>query len=384
MTRIVVVAGEASGDQLGAGLIRSLHAVDPAIEIEGIAGPAMAAAGCHVWRDSEELAVMGLFEIVRHLPRLRRIMRDTEARVLTNPPDLFIGIDAPEFNLRIEGRARKAGIRTVHYVSPSVWAWRQRRVRVLQRACDLVLCLLPFEADFLRAHGVDARFVGHPLADEIPAPLDRSDVRRELGIDADTVVAVLPGSRLSEVERLTPLFARAAQRIAAHGPDTLFLIPAASPEVRRRIDALWQHSCSGIATRVLDGEARAAMGAADAVLLASGTATLEAMLVGRPMVVAYRLARLTAAVGRLFRLLKIQHFALPNLLAGEGIVPELMQEAATPEALAGAMIEIFDNPDSYTELLEQFQRLAGGIRRSASDEAAKAALELLGQDTTAA
>ena len=232
MSRVVVIAGEASGDRLGAGLIRAARALNPDLEFEGVAGDEMRAAGCRSWFDCGELAVMGLFEVLRHLPRLRRIKRDIERRLLAEPPDVLVGIDAPDFNLRVERVARRAGIPTVHYVCPSVWAWRQSRVKVLRKACDRVLCLLPFEAAFLERYDVRGEFVGHPLADDIPASVDRAEARRSLGIDADTVVALLPGSRDGEVARLGPAFAQTAAWLAARVDGLEFVSPAASPELR--------------------------------------------------------------------------------------------------------------------------------------------------------
>jgi len=378
MSRVVVIAGEASGDRLGAGLIRAARALNPDLEFEGVAGDEMRAAGCRSWFDCGELAVMGLFEVLRHLPRLRRIKRDIERRLLAEPPDVLVGIDAPDFNLRVERVARRAGIPTVHYVCPSVWAWRQSRVKVLRKVCDRVLCLLPFEAAFLERHDVPGEFVGHPLADDIPASVDRAEARRSLGIDADTVVALLPGSRDGEVTRLGPAFAQTAAWLAARVDGLEFVSPAASPELRARFEEQLREEAPGCRVKVLDGRARDAIAAADAVLVASGTATLETMLLNRPMVVAYKLAPLTYRVARLLRLMKIDYFSLPNLLADRPLVPELVQHHASPEAMGAEILELLRSPDRRQALAKTFDSLHDQLRCSASDRAARAVLDVGG------
>ena len=308
MPRIAIVAGEISGDRLGAGLIRTVRKRRPDVRFVGIGGPGMAAEGCDIWVPSEELAVMGLAEVVRHLPRLRRILRDLERRLLADPPDLYIGIDAPDFNLRVERRMRSAGLRTVHYVSPSVWAWRPGRVSVLREACDHVLCLLPFEADFLHRHDVAATFVGHPLADELPASPDPAVARQTLGLPlTGPVVAVLPGSRASELERLGPVFAETIAWLGARAPGLTVIVPMATPALRSRFAGLWSPAATGgVNVRVIEGQSQLAIAAADVVLFASGTATLEAMLINRPMVVAYRLAPLSYASLKFLRLVQVE------------------------------------------------------------------------------
>ncbi|MEO8223552.1 MAG: lipid-A-disaccharide synthase [Gammaproteobacteria bacterium] len=380
MPRIAIVAGEVSGDRLGAGLIRAVLARRPDVEFAGIAGPEMEAAGCKAWWPSEELAVMGLAEVVRHLPRLRRILRELEQRLTEDPPDLYIGIDAPDFNLRVERRLRPTGLRTVHYVSPSVWAWRPGRVRVLREACDHVLCLLPFEADFLEAHGVRASFVGHPLADELAGGPDQQAARQVLGLPpTGTVVAVLPGSRAGEVERLGPVFAATLAWLSSRVPGLQAVVPMASPALRSRFAPLWAPAATGgVPVCVLGGQAQLAMAAADVVLLASGTATLEAMLVNRPMVVAYRLAPATYAALRMLRLVRVDHFALPNLLAGERLVPELLQAAASPAALGTEVLRWLEQPEARDRLRQRFAALGSSLRSRASEQAAEVVLDLLG------
>jgi lipid-A-disaccharide synthase len=378
MPRIAIVAGEVSGDRLGAGLIRAVLARRPEIRFAGIAGPLMQAAGAEAWRRSDELAVMGLAEVVRHLPRLRRIIRELEARLLADPPDLYIGIDAPDFNLRIERTVRAADIPTVHYVSPSVWAWRSGRVRVLREACDQVLCLLPFEADFLHRHQVPAVFVGHPLADELPADPDPLAARRQLGLTGPgRVLAIMPGSRGGELERLGTVFAETARWLQMRLPDISFIAPMATPALRSRFAAQWQQATGGLPIQLIDGQSHTAMAAADAILLASGTATLEAMLLNRPMVVAYRISPLSYALVKLFRLIHVQYMALPNLLADQRLVPEFVQGQVEPEALGAALLELLEDSGSRQALSERFRELGTTLRHAASERAADTVLAML-------
>jgi lipid-A-disaccharide synthase len=375
--RIAIVAGEASGDALAAGLIRAARELRPDVTFEGIAGPQMRAAGCDAWFPSEDLAVMGLVEVLRHLPRLARLRSATVARVRALAPAAYVGVDAPDFNLRIEGAVRRQGIRTVQYVCPSVWAWRQSRVRVLREACDEVLCLLPFEQAFLARHGVPGRFIGHPFADEIGVP-DPAGARAALGLAAGPVVAVLPGSRHGEMARIGPLFAATVALLARDLPGLAFVAPMAAPPLADQFrEELRQHA-PGVPVTLLAGDARRAMAAADVVLVASGTATLEALLLERPMVVAYRLAPATYALARALRLVRLAHFSLPNLLAGRALVPEFLQGQATPEALAAAVLERLRDPAGAAALRVEFRRIAGEIRCNASLGAARAVLAQAG------
>lgn len=338
----------------------------------------MQAAGAEAWWQSDELAVMGLAEVVRHLPRLRRIMRELEARIRADPPDLYIGIDAPDFNLRIERVVRAGGVPTVHYVSPSVWAWRSGRVRVLREACDNVLCLLPFEAEFLQQHQVPAVFVGHPLADELPADPDRGAARRQLDLpEQGRVVALLPGSRGGELERLGPVFAETARWLQARLPDVVYVAPMATPELRKRFAAQWHQSAAGLPIQLIDGQSHTAMAAADVILLASGTATLEAMLLNRPMVVAYRISPLSYALVKALRLIHVQYMALPNLLADQRLVPEFVQGQVEPAILGAALFELLDKPANRQLLGERFLELGKGLRQGASERAADAVLGML-------
>lgn len=380
MPRIAIVVGEASGDQLARGLINALRSRYPDAEFVGLTGPQMRAAGCQSWGDCQQLAVMGLVEVIGHLPRLRRLMRTLRQRLRDDPPDVLIGIDAPDFNLRLEAYARKLGIPTVHYVCPSVWAWRQSRVKTVRRSCDLVLCLLPFEKEFLQQHAVRAEFVGHPLADEIAAAADRSACRQQLNVPSGPCLAILPGSRNSEIALLAPVFLATAEQLFGQLPQLSCRVAAASTDIAARLRALVAEA--GLANKIVVHEeaTRSVVGAADAVLLASGTATLETMLLGRPMVVAYKANPITAWIGR--RLVRIPYFSLPNLLAGEALVAEFLQEQARPEVLAAALRELLNARDQNAAMLQRFARLGAGLRRNASERAADAVLSLLNLQPT--
>ena len=376
--RIALVAGEASGDVLGAAFIDAVRALRPDTRFYGVAGPRMQSAGCELLADSEELAVMGLAEILRHLPRLLRLRRHVTRSLLDDPPDLFVGIDAPEFNLGLAARLKQAGVPTVQYVSPQVWAWRQGRVRHIAKAVDLVLCLLPFETRFYAEHAVRAEFVGHPLADQIPLDIDRAAARRELGLpDDQPVVALLPGSRLGEVTRLGADFAAAAAllepRAGVGAP--LFVAPMATPRVREVFAG--QVKAAGAPVRLLDGQARLALAAADVVLVASGTATLETLLSKRPMVAAYKVAPLTAWVVRGLGLVKVPFFSHPNLLAGEALVPEFLQEQVTPQALADAVAAQLADVEGRARLQRAFTDIHLALRQDGARKAALAALSVL-------
>jgi len=378
--RVGIVAGEHSGDQLGAALIAALRERVPQLECFGVAGPKMIAAGCEAWWGADQLAVMGLSEVLRHLPRLLRLRASLRQRLLAARPHVFIGIDAPEFNLRLARQLKRAGVRTVQYVSPQVWAWRQGRVRSIGSACDLVLCLLPFEAKFYAAHGVAAVFVGHPLADQIPLPVDRAAARRALGLEGEgPVVALLPGSRLAEVSRLAGPFAAAAAHIAAQRPGYRFIAPMASAAVREVFDSQVAQLAGAPAIAVLDGQAQRALAAADAAIVASGTATLETLLSGRPMVVAYRVSAVTAFVLRTLGVVKVRYFSQPNLLAGRRLVPEFFQEQVSGAALGAALLQELEDRGHVRELLDEFATVHRALRRGGAARAAQAILECLGR-----
>lgn len=378
--RIGLVAGEASGDLLGAGLIREIRKRHPEAVFEGVAGPKMIAAGCVAWENSSALSVMGLIEPLKEIPRLLKLRRDLRKRWIASPPDVFVGIDAPDFNLGLEKRLRKKGIRTVHYVSPSVWAWRQRRIRKIAAAVDRVLCLLPFEKEFYDQHQVRADFVGHPLADNLPESADRDAARLQHELVAKTVVAIMPGSRKGEVERLGAVFAAAAGKLAARYADIEFITPMASAETRQIFTK--QIEAQGVAGRftLIDGDAQSALAAADVVLLASGTASLEAALMRRPMVAAYRVAPLTYFIVQTFKLIKLKYFTLPNLLTHEPQVAEFIQNGATPEALAEAVAELLDDSGRRARIEASFGALRTSLRRGADARAAEAVLQVIAND----
>ena len=374
-TRIALCAGETSGDQLGAGLIDELRARFPDAEFAGIGGDGMRAAGMQTWHDASELAVMGLAEVLAHLPRLLKLRKAFRQRVLDWKPDVFIGIDAPDFNLGVERWLKQRGVRTVHDVSPSVWAWRESRAAKIGASADRVLCLFPMEPPIYARHGVDAVFIGHPLADAVALQPDREGARAVLGEALDApVLALLPGSRLGEIQRMLPDFADAARRLAADIPNLRVLVPAANAQCRAAIEAVLGDAPL---FHVLDGKAQQAMIASDVVLLASGTAALEAMLCKRPMVIGHRISGLTYAIVKAFGMLKSAHVSLPNVLAGETLVPELLQDACTPGALHAALLHWFRDADAVQALQPKFLALHQVLRRDASARAADAIAPLL-------
>jgi lipid-A-disaccharide synthase len=376
--RIALVAGEASGDTLGAALIEALRRRFPAAEFAGVAGPRMRSAGCTGWHSIDELSVMGLTEVITHLPRLLRLRRALCARIVEWRPDVFIGVDNKEFNLGLAKRLKRQGLATVQYVSPQVWAWRRGRARTIGESVDLVLCLFPFEPDFYREYGVRAAFVGHPLADQIPMEVDRGAARAALGIRPDArVLAVLPGSRRGEVERLAEPFARAAELVARRSPGLVCIAPMVTPALREMFAGRCAELAPTAAVRLLDGNARGALVAADVALVASGTATLEAALSKRPMVVAYRLGAVTAFILRTFGLVKVRHFSQPNLLGGATLVPEFFQATATPENLAGALLRWLDDPAAVAGVTAEFARIHERLRCNGAERAAAEIAELL-------
>jgi lipid-A-disaccharide synthase len=379
--RIGVVAGEASGDQLGAALIKSLRELSPNVEITGVAGEAMREAGCTALASSDELAVMGFVEPIRHLPRLWRLRSRLFEHFSSGSFDAFIGIDAPAFNLGLAHKLKQKGLTTIQYVSPQVWAWRQGRVRKIAAAVDAVLCLLPFEPEFYAKHHVRAEFVGHPLADQIALAPDRIAARHSLGIAADAqVVAILPGSRLGEVARLGSDFALAARQLANQlNPAPVFVAPMATPAVRKIFARQVAQTAAPI--RMVDGQSRTVLAAADAALVASGTATLETLLHGCPMVVAYRVAPLTAFIARDLGLVKSTFMSYPNLLAGEALVPEFLQEGVTPEALSSALQDALGD-DRREHLKARFLGIHEQLRQGGAARAARVVLELMAARST--
>lgn len=369
---VALVAGEASGDILGSGLMQALRAQHPDVEFIGVGGSRMELQGLKSYFPLERLAVMGLVEVLGRLPELLARRKRLLKALLNVRPDVFIGIDAPDFNLDLALKLRRNGIKTVHYVSPSVWAWRQKRVLKIRDACDLMLTLFPFEAKFYDAHQVAVRFVGHPLADTIPLEPDRASARVALNLpQGGLIVALMPGSRGGEVGRLGELFLAAADRLRSMRPGIRFVVPCASPERRAQLEQMLVGR--DLPLTLLDGNSHEALAASNAVLIASGTATLEALLYKRPMVVAYSVAPLTFRI--LKRMVRSPYVALPNLLAQRLLVPELLQDAATPEAMAQLLSPLLDNGDIQTEGFDAIHRT---LRCDASRQAASAVLELVG------
>lgn len=376
--RIALVAGEASGDLLGAGLVRALLERFPDAQFAGIGGPSMTDLGFEAWWPSERLSVMGLVEVLRHLPQLLKLRRELVERVAAWKPDVFVGIDAPDFNLGVERRLKARGIRTVHYVSPSVWAWRESRAAKMGLSADRVLCLFPMEPPIYARHGVEARFVGHPLAEAFAPRPDRAAARRALDLPGSArVLALLPGSRRGEIARLAEPFVLAARQLAHAVPGLRVVAPMANSACRDAFIAVLERCRMRGHVEVLEGRAHEALVASDVVLVASGTATLEALLAKRPMVVGYRLNPLTHFIVRSFGLLKVSRYSLPNVLAGEDLVPELMQDACTPEALADAALRYLRDPALAEALLPKYVRIHATLKKDASREAAAAIAELL-------
>jgi lipid-A-disaccharide synthase len=376
--RVGLLAGEASGDTLGADLIHSLRKLAPDAKFFGVAGPKMQAAGCEVWEPAESFAVMGLFDVLRDLPRLAKLLARIKRMFLTARPDVFVGIDAPDTNLRIARTLHAAGIPTVQYVSPQVWAWRQGRARHIRETVDLVLCLLPFEKRFYDEHGIRAEFVGHPLADAIPEKVDREGARRALDLAPDAaVVALLPGSRRGEVARLAADFAATLRWLAERRPGLKFVAPMASAATRQIFSRALERDAPGIEVQLIDGQATTALSAADVVLVASGTASLEAALCKRPMVVVYRLGALSAWILTRFNLVRSKFFAQPNLLADRRVVGEYFQQQIIPESIGAELLMWLDDTERRSALEREFSRIHAELRRGAGPRAAQAILALL-------
>ncbi|WP_323084033.1 lipid-A-disaccharide synthase [Providencia alcalifaciens] len=373
---IGLVAGETSGDILGAGLIRALKQQVPNARFVGVAGPLMQAEGCEAWYEMEELAVMGIVEVLGRLPRLLSIRKDLTQRFTELQPDVFVGIDAPDFNITLEGRLKSKGIKTIHYVSPSVWAWRQKRVFKIGRSTNLVLAFLPFEKAFYDRFDVPCRFIGHTMADSIPLNPDKQAARERLNIPATAkCLALLPGSRHSEVEMLSADFLKTATLLNSHFADLHIVVPLVNQKRRQQFDEIKQQVAPELNVHILDGQARDAMTAADATLLASGTAALECMLTKCPMVVGYRMKPFTFWLAK--RLVKTPYVSLPNLLAGKEIVKELLQEECQPQQLADQLLPLLEGGEQVDALKETFLQLHQLIRCDADQQAADAVLDLV-------
>jgi len=372
--RIAIVAGESSGDQLGAGLIRALKIYYPNAVFEGIGGSKMIQEGFVSLFPMDRLSVMGFIEPLKRLPSLLRIRGALFRHFLDNKFDLMVGIDSPDFNLGLEEKLRNKGIKTAHYVSPSVWAWRESRVKKVFRAVDLMLTLLPFEKAFYQQHNVPVVCVGHPLAEELPVKAGANKARQELGLTDGPVLTIMPGSRASEVKKLANLFLDVAERCKANIPEIQIIIPAATPERKYQLDQIVKKYPS-LEVTLLDGRSLLAMAAADVVLLSSGTATLEAMLLKKPMVVSYRLGRLTYAL--VSRMLKVKYVALPNLLADELLVPEFLEGNTTLENISIEVMKFFNHPYLVNDLQKRFEEIHKTLRCGGSEMAAKALSDLI-------
>ncbi|RLA56410.1 MAG: lipid-A-disaccharide synthase [Gammaproteobacteria bacterium] len=375
--RIGVLAGEASGDILGSRVLAALKSRYDEVIVEGIGGPLLQAQGLDSLFPMERLSVMGFVEPLKRLPELLRIRAAVYRHFRDNPPDLFLGIDSPDFNLRLEKKLRRAGVTTAHLVSPSVWAWRRGRIGKIKRSVDLMLCLFPFETAIYQQHGIPVSFVGHPLADEIAERVDQAAARADLGLAPDgKLLALLPGSRGSEVRMLAPVFLQVADILWQRDRRLSFVIPAANDLRRSELMRLLQEYPQ-LPVTLLSGQSREAMAAADAILLASGTATLEAALLKRPMVVAYRVAALSWFL--LSRMLKTEHVALPNVLAGKALVPELLQGAATPAAMVSALLPLLGVEAGATAArqVREFDVIHRQLQRDFSVQAADALMHLV-------
>ena len=374
LKRVAIVVGEASGDLLGAGLIRELKKKFPHCQFEGIGGEKMKSEGMLSHFPMDRLAVMGLIDPLKRLPELLSIRRSLRERYLNHPPDVFIGIDAPDFNLSLERKLRDANIKTVHYVSPSVWAWRQGRIKKIAKSVDLMLTLFPFEKAFYESHDVPVKFVGHPLADQIPLVNDKSPARKRLGLNADKkYLAILPGSRSAEVEKIGTIFFEVAKRLLEHIPDVSFLVPAANEKRLRQINEQLKHY-PNLDVVVYLKQSHDVMIAADAILMASGTTSLEAMLIKRPMVIGYRVSAISYEI--ISRLVKVKFVGLPNLLANQPLVPELIQHDATPENILREVRECFEEHSAQEALMQTFTDIHHSLRCNASEQAAAAIVQL--------
>lgn len=379
--RIGIVAGEASGDILGASLISCIKDQHPDTVFEGIGGPLMIAQGFESHFPLDRLSVMGFIEPLKRLPELLRIRKTIKNHFIANPPDLFLGIDSPDFTLNIEQTLREAGILTAHYVSPSVWAWRQGRVKKIAKAVDRMLTLLPFEAEFYHQHNVPVTFVGHPLADQITVSVtelaaEQTLAREKLGIiGSDKLIALLPGSRGGEVKLLAPSFIETARWCLHQRKDLTFIMPAANEQRMQQLQDLLRQHGAGLPITLIAGESKTVMAAADVVLMASGTTTLEAMLLKKPMVVAYKLSTLTYIIVR--RLVKSAYFSLPNLLAGEPLVPEVLQSDVRPEMLGPLILQRLQDDEERHNLQARFTDIHHQIKLNASERAAEVLLAMI-------
>ena len=381
LKKIGILAGEPSGDMLGAGLMNALNVQSSHFEFTGIGGPKMIAAGCRSLHEMERLSVMGLVEPLFRLPELFRIRRHLYHYFIQNRPDVFIGIDSPDFNLGLELKLRQKGIPVIHYVSPSVWAWRQKRIIKIAKATDLVLTIFPFEADFYKKHHVPVQFVGHPLADLIPLQNDKSAARKKLNLDQDaTYIALLPGSRHNEIKFLAERFLATAAQCLKKRPHIKFITSSINEARHQELQTIYQTKFPDLPLTFFQGCSHEVMEASDLVLVTSGTATLETLLYKRPMVIAYRMANFTFQLAR--HLVKLKYIGIPNLLADEKLVPEFIQGDATPANMSKALLDYLDHPEKVVALENKFLEMHQQLRCNANQQAANAVLNVMANNKT--
>ncbi|MGA2655323.1 MAG: lipid-A-disaccharide synthase [Gammaproteobacteria bacterium] len=376
MKKIFICAGELSGDKLGAGLIKAAKALDPNIEFYGVAGPAMIAAGCKNLYPIETLSVMGVLEIIPKLPKILKMRKQIIEQLIKDPPDMYIGIDSPDFNLPIEAKLKQHNIKTVHYVCPSVWAWREGRVKKIRKAADLVLCVLPFEKDFLAKHHIKAEFVGHRSADILPNLITQKEAREQLAIEQSAkVITILPGSRRGEIARMMQPFLQTAQWCYQKNNDLQFIIAAANQTIADQINQIINQHSYSFSCKIIINQTYAAIKAADAVLATSGTVTLETFLLDKPMVVAYKTSLFNWLLVNL--LVKVKYAALPNLLADKEIIPEFLQNAATPENMGPALMKWLNDEAAGSALKKEYNLILNQLKCNADNQAAKSVLACL-------
>ncbi len=378
MTKFVIVAGESSGDLLGSKIIAAIQDRCPGATFEGIAGPKMAQVGCKQWFSSSELSVMGIFGVLKHLPRILKVRKELTQKILKNPPDAFIGIDAPDFNLQLEEKLKHKGIKTIHVVSPSFWAWRKNRVKVLSQSVDLLLCLFPFEEGLLKEHNVNAVFIGHPLADSIQQKIDLQAARNNSELKAKIVVALMPGSRSSEIKRHAKLFLEAAKLLTKKLEDIEFVIPVVDSKIGEQLKKILDQYLTDLKVTITDS-AHSALSVSDLVITKSGTSTLEAALHKKPMVVVYKMSALSYWFLKTFNIVDTEYIALPNILLGKKLVPELIQEDASSKAIFAESLFLLSNHQKIIELQQQFELLHSQLQQNASFLAASTIVKMLQQ-----
>jgi lipid-A-disaccharide synthase len=370
MKKIFICAGELSGDKLGAGLIKAVKQMNPNVEFIGVAGPAMIAEGCKSLYPIETLSVMGILEIIPKLPKILKMRQQIIQQLLNDPPDVYIGIDSPDFNLPIEAKLKSHGIKTVHYVSPSVWAWRAGRVKQIKKSVDLLLCLLPFEKDFLTQYGINAKFVGHRSADILPNLYTEQQAREILALNQDAkIMTILPGSRSGEINRMTETFLQTALWCWQKNNALQFIIAAVNPAIANQIQNIINQKSYPFDFKIIIDKTYAAIKAANVVLATSGTVTLETFLLDKPMVVAYKMSVINWWLVNL--LVKVKYCALPNLLAEKEIVPEFLQHDATPKKMGAALMHWLDHPEAIKQLHDEYQLILNQIKCDADSQAAK-------------